>query len=227
MLRALLLLPVALGAQDIQQAPSAPTSTPVAVELRIVRGEIASAFIAGARDTVDGHIARAIAHARRAVALAPNDAETHYWLAAALGKRALRTSFRTALKAATESYREAKASLALDSLHAGSHAVIGRFHEELSRYAWPTRVMLSAMSGESDVKSVSLAAAERAYRRAITLDPNMVMYRHDYGRFLIGVGRHAEAEEQARIARTLPDRSAADAWLRDNLSALIARKDAK
>jgi Tfp pilus assembly protein PilF len=87
--------------------------------------------------------------------------------------------------------------------------------------------MLAAMSGEGDVKSVSLVAAERAYRRAIALDPNMVMYRHDYGRFLIGVGRRAEAEEQARIARTLPDRGAADAWLRDNLSALIARRDSK
>ena len=222
MWRLLVLFPVALGAQEIQRPPS-----PAHAELVVVRSAIADAFIAGARDSVDGHITRAITHARRAVALAPKDAESHYWLAAALGKRALRTTFRTALKAATESYREAKASLALDSLHAGAHAVVGRFHEELSKYAWPTRMMLSAMSGEGDVKTVSLATAERSYRRAIALDPKMVMYRHDYGRFLLGAGRRAEAEEQARIARTLPDRTAADTWLRDNLSALIARKDTK
>lgn len=218
MWRLLVLFPVALGAQEIQRPPS-----PAQAELQVVRAAIADAFIAGARDSVDGHIARAITHARRAVALAPNEAESHYWLAAALGKRALRTSFRTALKAATESYREAKASLALDSLHAGAHAVVGRFHEELSQHAWPTRAILAALSGEPDVKAASLAVAERQYRRAIALDADAVQYRHDYGRFLVRVGRLSEAEAQSRAAKALPDRTAADGWLRDDLAALIAR----
>lgn len=222
MWRALALFPLTLGAQEISRPPS-----PAQANLLVVRAAIADAYIAGARDTVDGHIARAITHARRAVSLAPNDAESHYWLAAALGRRALRTAYRTSLRAATESYREAKQALALDSLHAGAHAVVGRFHEELSRYSRPSRILLAAVSGEADVKSVSLVVAERQYRRAITLDALTVQYRHDYGRFLVGVGRLSEADEQARIARTLPDRTPADRWLRDDLAALITRARSK
>jgi tetratricopeptide (TPR) repeat protein len=214
----LVLVPFALGAQDSSRQPTAADA-----ELAVVRAAIADAFIAGARDSVDGHIERAITHARRAVALAPGDAESHYWLAAALGRRALRTEYRTALRAATESYREARQALALDSLHAGAHAVVGRFHEELSRYSRPVRMVLATVSGEADVKGVSRAFAERQYRRAIALDGSMVMYRHDYGRFLVGAGRVTEAAEQSRVARTLPNRTPADPWLRDDLAARIAK----
>lgn len=223
MWRILAFFPLALAAQG----PSRSVPNQSQAELTIVRSAVAQAFIAGAADTVDGHINRAITHARRAVALAPQDADAHYWLSAALGRRALRTEFRTALRAATESYREARRALELDSLHAGAHAVLGRFNEELSRYARPTRMLLSALSGEPEVKTVSLAIAEREYRRAIALDATAIMYRHDYGRFLIRVGRLSEAAEQARIARTLPDRSLADPWLRADLNARVARANSK
>lgn len=218
-------LALALSLAVATARAAAQSPNPVQAELQIARMAIADAFIASARDTVDGHIDRAITHARRAVSLAPDAAEPHYWLAAALGRRALRTSFRTALRAATESYREAQQALRLDSLHAGAHAVVGRFHEELSRYSRPTRMVLSAMSGEPDVRGVSREAAERRYRRAIALDTGAVLYRHDYGRFLVGSGRLAEAKEQERIARNLPDRTPADRWLRNDLSALIARTE--
>lgn len=222
MWRLLALIPFALGAQDVARQPSAARA-----EIAVVRAAIADAFIAGARDSVDGHIERAITHARRAIALAPHDADSHYWLAAALGRRALRTEYRTALRAATESYREAKQALALDSLHAGAHAVVGRFHEELSRHSRPMRMIFAVVSGEEDVKRVSLAVAERQYRKAIAIDASTVLYRHDYGRFLVSAGRLSEAAEQARVARTLPNRTAADPWLRDNLNALISQAGRK
>lgn len=222
MWRILALFPFALGAQQISRPPS-----PAHAELVIVQAAIADAFIAAASDSVNDHIERAITHGRRAVALAPRDPDAHYWLAAALGRRALRTEYRTALRAATESYREANQALQLDSLHAGAHAVVGRFNEELSRFSRPMRMILSAVSGEEDLKRVSLAVAERQYRKAITLDPRAVLFRNDYGRFLVGVGRLAEAAEQARVARTLPDRMRADQWLRDDLAARIARASGK
>lgn len=222
MWRILALFPFALGAQQISRSPS-----PAQAELVIVQAALSDAFIAAARDSVDRHILRAITHARRAVALAPRDADAHYWLAAALGRRALRTEYHTALRAATESYREARLALQLDSLHAGAHAVVGRFNEELSRFSRPVRMVLSAVTGEEDLKRVSLGIAELHYRRAIALDPWAVLYRHDYGRFLISVGRLNEAAEQAQVARTLPDRMAADRWLRDNLAARISQASGK
>jgi Flp pilus assembly protein TadD len=201
----LLAFPALLAAQDVRATQDS------------ARAAIAASLIAGARDTVDAHIARAIGFARRAVAAAPTDAESHYLLAAALGRRALRTGFRTALGAATESYRAAQRALVLDSTHAGAHAAVGRFHEELGRHPWPVRATLAALSGEGDVRSASRERAEEAYRTAIRLAPDDVQFRNDYGRLLLLTGRSAEAAEQARIAATLPIRRPVDAWFRDDL----------
>lgn len=46
-------------------------------------------------------------------------------------------------------------------------------------------------------------AAEREYRRAIQLKPTFAIAHHWYGGFLSAMGRHAEALQQAEIARTL------------------------
>jgi tetratricopeptide (TPR) repeat protein len=165
-------------------------------------------------DSTDRYVTEAIRQGRIAVARLPDDAEAHYWLAAALGRRAIR---RGGIRPALECYREARHALALDSLHAGAHAIVARFNEEVSGFPWSLRLLLATATGIGDIRRASVALAEREYRTAVRLDPGSLQYRNDLGRFLANAGRIPEAEEQWRIARTLPDRAPVDDWLRRDL----------
>lgn len=192
--------------------------TGTSAEIRAgVRAALANAYLAERRDSVDAHIAEATRLARQAVAMAPHDADAHYWLAAALGRRARRTSLTAAVRAGRESYLEARHAVQLDSLHAGAHAVIGGFHEAVARLAWPVRTMVATLVGLPEVRHASLAAAEREYRTAVRLDPASLQFRNDLGGFLARTGRIGEAEDQWRIANALPGTSPVDRWLRQDL----------
>ena len=181
------------------------------------KAAIIQAYLSANTDSINRLIADAIRHGRLAVAQWPQDAESHYWLAAALGRRTQRADITGALRAGRESYREARRALALDSTHAGAHALIGRFQEDGARMAWPLRTMAAAVAGIAELRRVTLADAERSYRTAVRFAPNAIQYRNDLGRFLAESGRHAEADEQWRIARELPTREPIEEWMRNDL----------
>jgi Flp pilus assembly protein TadD len=181
------------------------------------RAALNEAFLAAARDSVDRWIDVAVEHARSAIVAAPNDADAHYWLAAALGRRAQRSSFTGAIRAGKESYQEARRALELDSLHAGAHAVVGRFMEEGAHFSRPLRLLVASMTGMSDIRHASMAEAEREYRAAVRLDSTSFLFRHDLGRFFADAGRLSEAEQQWRAVQALPITEPVEAWLRDDL----------
>ena len=181
------------------------------------RASLAAAYLAERRDSVDAHITDAVRHARLAVAATPDDADAHYWLAAALGRRARRAGFAGAVRAGRESYLEARHALRLDSLHAGAHAVVGGFHEAVARLSWPVRTMVTALVALPDIRQASLASAEREYRAAVRLDPTSLQFRNDLGGFLARSGRVADAEAEWRAAHDLPALTPVDLWLRQDL----------
>jgi Tfp pilus assembly protein PilF len=181
------------------------------------RASLAAAYLAERRDSVDAHIADAVRHARLAVAATPDDADAHYWLAAALGRRARRSGFAGAVRAGRESYLEARHALRLDSLHGGAHAVVGGFHEAVARLRWPVRTMVTALVALPDVRQASLASAEREYRTAVRVDPTSLQFRNDLGGFLARSGRLADAEAEWRAASDLPALAPVDHWLRQDL----------
>ena len=181
------------------------------------RAALIRAYIAADADSINNHITDAIRQGRLAVAQWPQDAESHYWLAASLGRRTQRADITGALRAGRESYREARQALALDSMHAGAHALIGRFQEDGARMAWPLRTMAAAITGIAELRRATLADAERSYRTAVRLAPAAIHYRNDLGRFLAESGRFAEAEEQWRMVRELPTREPIEEWMRNDL----------
>ncbi len=181
------------------------------------RASLSAAYLAERRDSVDTHITEAVHHARLAVAATPDDADAHYWLAAALGRRARRAGFAGAVRAGRESYLEARHALRLDSLHAGAHAVVGGFHEAVARLSWPVRTMVTALVALPDIRQASLASAEREYRAAVRLDPTSLQFRNDLGGFLARSGRVADAEAEWRAAHDLPALAPVDLWLRQDL----------
>lgn len=123
-----------------------------------------------------GHAARE--HALAAIELQPRGVEGHYWLAVAAGILAEWEEGLTRIRRTEESWREAGWVLEVDSLHAGAHHVRGRVHAAIQRVdGVPWFVRRVILGGE--LGNTSWEEALFHLESAITLDPQVPMYRFD------------------------------------------------
>jgi tetratricopeptide (TPR) repeat protein len=187
-------------------------SNDVAMLVRASRAELVLGIVKEERNVIDGHLAKATTYARRAVALAPNDADTHFWLAAALGRRALRAGFRAGASLASETYKEGSKALALDSMNAGAHDVIGKLHSETRKLSWIVRRLAATLTGLEIARTASWEKAEWHLKRSIALDSTLMMARVDLSQLYLRTGRRAEAVAIVEQLEKMPARTPADAW---------------
>jgi tetratricopeptide (TPR) repeat protein len=180
---------------------------------RAARSEIAMGIVARERALSDAHYIRATAYARHAVALEPNNADMHFWLAASLGRRALRAGFRSALPLASETYTSASRALALDSSHAGAHEVMGKLHSEVRKLPWVVRRLAASLTKLDVARTASWESAERHLKRANALDPTLMLALVDLSQLYLRTGRRAEAIAIVEQLEKMPPRTPADAYL--------------
>ncbi len=121
-------------------------------------------------------------YARRAIMIEPDDPAGHYWLAAALGRRAVQSDAPTTARLAAEIYEEAHVVLRLDSLHAGAHNVLGTFNYEVMKISGVKRFLARTFFGSEGLAKASWEDAECYTRRAVELDPTSLLYRLDLGK---------------------------------------------
>lgn len=187
-------------------------SNNVELVFRAARGELVLGILANERGVVDGHLANSAAYARRAVALAPNDAWSHFWLASAQGRRSLRAGFRTALPLASETYTEAMKALAIDSTHAGAHEIIGKLHSEVRKLPWVVRKLAAVMSSLDVARNASWETSELQIKRAIALDPTLVIAYADLSQLYLRTNRRNEAIAVVEQLEKVPRRTPVDEY---------------
>jgi Flp pilus assembly protein TadD len=159
----------------------------------------------------------ALVHARRAWSLTPDNIDARYWVAAAAGRRTHRTDPIYSARLGREVYEQATAILAIDSMHAGAHHALGMLHAEVLRVP----AMLRIVAGRTITNGLPRAnerEAELHLRRAVELEPTMMIYLVDLANFYIRRGRAREAEELARRIATTPSRHPMDDKLRANFA---------
>jgi tetratricopeptide (TPR) repeat protein len=192
------------------------TSTPAeraALEWRATRALIAMGMM-----QPDGKERRALyddalIHARHARSLAPDNIEARYWLAAAAGRRTHRTDPIYSARLGRELYEQAMAILAVDSTHAGAHHALGMLHAEVLRVPKLLRIV-AGRTITNGLPRANEKEAERHLRRAVELEPTMMIYLVDLANFYIRRGRAREAEDLARRIATTPSRHPMDDKLR-------------
>jgi len=159
---------------------------------------------------------RAEGYARRAIAAEPRRPEGHYWLAAALGRHTRVAGMLTAARLGREANEVTLRLLAIDSLFPGAHGLKGKIHSDVSDLPSIARFFASAIVGSSLMKQASWQTAERELRRAIELDPTMVIFRFDLAQMYLRTKREADADRTVRALVALPIRTPADTfWQRD------------
>jgi tetratricopeptide (TPR) repeat protein len=152
--------------------------------------------------------AEAVADAREAVRLGPENGPAHMWLAVALGRQALREGPRTRLALSREIKSEADRALSLDARLAGAWHVLGVWHTRLASLNAVERLVARTALGGLP-RGASFEHAEQALRKAVELEPEAVHHRLAYARLLLERKRHADARRELETAIGLPPTSSA------------------
>ena len=171
---------------------------------KAARGAIVLGIMAAERSEQNRWYRVSEDYARRATQVEPDDATGHYWLAAAMGRRAVQTNPTTTARLAAAVYEEAHLVLRLDSLHAGAHNVLGTFNYEVMKMSGFSRFVARTFFGSEGLSRASWKDAERYMTRAVDLDPDFVLYHLDLGKLYVKRDRVEEARAQLQTVLKLP-----------------------
>jgi hypothetical protein len=152
----------------------------------------------------DSLFARAVRHARRAVALNSADAQAHFALARALGRFALTQGVREQARLATEIRSEARAALAIQPDHAGAHHVLGLWHKTVMKLNGVQRLIARTFLGAKGMSEASWDQAVSHLEAAVRSEPNVMVHRLNLGRLYVERKRWDDAREQLQWVLQAP-----------------------
>jgi tetratricopeptide (TPR) repeat protein len=160
-------------------------------------------------------------YARRAIAANPNDAEGHFHLARAIGRRALTMGKRDQVKFAKVVYDEANAALRAQPKHAGALHVLGVWNEHIMQLNWIERTTAKTLLGGKVFGEASWENAQRDLEEAVAIEPNRITHRLDLARVYADRDQKAKAIEQLEWIGRAPATDPNDAHYKDEASALL------
>lgn len=147
---------------------------------------------------------RAVAYARRAVALTPLDAEAHFHLSRALGRYTMEKSPRDRVKYAGDVRTHALRALEIAPRHPGALHVMGVWHAEVMRLNGFARAFARTFLGGKVFDSASWAEATRFLEECVAIEPERAVHRLDLARIYRDTGRKPEARAQYEATLRAP-----------------------
>ncbi len=142
-------------------------------------------------------------HARRAVALSPDDTWGHHYLAASVGKLALTAGGRTKINLSKEVRDEAQKAVALDPRNDKSWHILGRWNREIANLSPILKLAAKVVYGGVP-KGASNEQAVDCFQKAIAIDPAHVNHHLELGITYMEMEEYALARAQFETALTLP-----------------------
>jgi tetratricopeptide (TPR) repeat protein len=146
-------------------------------------------------------------YARRAVEANPSDAEGHFHLARALGRKALSLGVRDRVKYAGDVRTHALEALKLDPKHAGAAHVMGMWNYNVMKLSGISRFMAKTFLGGKVFDSANWDDAQRYMEQSVANEPNRLVHRLDLARVYAARGDRdrARAQYEATIRGTATD----------------------
>ena len=145
-------------------------------------------------------------HAEAAVASNPRDAEGHFSLARAVGRKALTVGGMDRIRFAKMVRAEALEALKYDSLNAGALHVLGAWNAEIMRVNGLARAIAKAFLGASVFGLASWGEAQRLLEQSVQLEPSRIVHHLDLGIIYADRGNKQKAREQFELIAAAPVR---------------------
>jgi tetratricopeptide (TPR) repeat protein len=212
-----------LEALEVFEEILASDSTSYEALWKSAREAVSLGMLAADSDDQERRYAQAESFARTAIRVNPADAQGHHWLAVALGRQALNEGPRTKVRLAGEIRREALAALAIDSLHAGAHHVMGQWHAEVMRLSGFSRFVARRLLGADAFEEASWDEARRQLERATQLAPGMLIHHLELARIYLDSGHPDGAREEVRTVLERPAIEPTDALHKQEALELLRR----
>lgn len=140
--------------------------------------------------------AKALAYARRAVAIDSASAELQFDLARALGRTALSVGVRERVRYAVEIRVHALAALRLEPDNPGALHVLGMWNAEVMRLSGIERFIARRFLGGNVMGEASWKDAVADLERAVALDPERLVHHLDLAGIYADTGEKEKAREQ-------------------------------
>ncbi len=152
----------------------------------------------------DSLYALAEQYARRAVEANPNDAEGHFHLARALGRKALSLGKKDRVRYAGDVRAQALDALKLNPKHPGALHVMGMWNYNVMSLSGMTRFMAKNFLGGKVFDSANWNDAQRYMEESVAADPDRLIHHLDLARVYSARGNSAKAREQYELTIRAP-----------------------
>lgn len=151
---------------------------------------------------------KAETYARRSILVDSIESESHTWLAAALGYLALNAGIKKQVHLTNELQTEIDKALALNPNNDAAYSIRGSFYRALGNVSWFQRQLASLFLGS--VPEGDFEDGENAFKKAISLAPDVMRHHYELGVLYLDWDKKAEAKKSLETAATLPIRVAID-----------------
>ncbi|HEY2955514.1 MAG TPA: tetratricopeptide repeat protein [Candidatus Eisenbacteria bacterium] len=151
-------------------------------------------------------VASSVAHAREAVSLAPDSALGHLWLAATLGRKALKEGPRARLALSRDVKSEIDRAIAIDPGIGRAYHVRALWNRKVASLNAVERLAANAVLGGVP-KGASMENAVRDLERAVELEPNYLNHHLELGRTYLQLKRREDARREFERVLALPPTS--------------------
>lgn len=165
-------------------------------------------------------VERALDYSRRAVALAPHNAENVLSVAICLGKLGLFSGPREKVRYSRLLREEADRALALDPNYAWAHHILGRWHYEVAGLGSATRWFVKVIYG--GLPSATVDDSVRHLQRAVELEPAQLKHHLELGFAYVAAGESAKARAVFATGLALPSREKHDESAKARARAALA-----
>jgi len=148
-------------------------------------------------------VSDAVTHARDAVAVAPDSALGHVWLAVTLGRQALKEGPKTRLSLAREIKSEVDRAIEIDPGIGRAYHVRAAWNRKIASLSTLERFAANSVLGGVP-KGASMDNAVRDFEKAIELEPNYLNHHLELGRTFMELHRNDEAKRELEKVLALP-----------------------
>ncbi len=158
--------------------------------------------------------------AKRALEVDSADAQSHFVMSVAMGRKALISGARERVAASRAIKKHVDKALEYDENHAGAWHVLGRWHFKVANLSWIERAAANTLFGGIPGDASNQKAAD-AIQKAIDLDDNNILYYYDLAKVYDEMGRDQQAVSVCKNAVELKSRTPDDPRLKEQCRKLI------
>lgn len=167
------------------------------------------------------HYRKAAEYARTSISLDSTNSKGYTWLAASLAIMADKIGTKEKLNRAAEIKRELDTALRLNPNDETALSLLGSYYREAANIGWFRRMVATTFIGEVPKGNYDLA--EKAFRKAMSLDPDIIRNYHELALICLERGRQEEALRLMKIAIEKPLLIASDKRRIEKMRALLKK----